>query len=122
MKISDGDKVVSLIAINKDEEKLKQQQILVMSENGFGKKTRLGEYRKQKRGGRGIKTMKITTKTGELIKSCLVEDEEFLAMVSQKGQIIKTPLKSISVLKRSTQGVRIMKLGQGDKIASITLL
>jgi DNA gyrase subunit A len=66
--------------------------------------------------------MKITTKTGELIKSCLVEDEEFLAMVSQKGQIIKTPLKSISVLKRSTQGVRIMKLGQGDKIASITLL
>lgn len=122
MKISDGDKVVSLIAINKDEEKLKQQQILVMSENGFGKKTRLGEYRKQKRGGRGIKTMKITEKTGELIKACLVENEEFLATVSQKGQIIKTPLKSISVLKRSTQGVRIMKLGQGDKIASITLL
>jgi DNA gyrase subunit A len=122
IKTSNDDRVVSLIAIKKDDEKPKQQQILVVSENGFGKRTGLREYRKQKRGGRGIKTMKVTTKTGDLIKSCLVKEEEFLAAVSQKGQIIKAPLKSISVLKRSTQGVRIMKLSQGDKIASITLL
>ncbi|GAI22362.1 unnamed protein product, partial [marine sediment metagenome] len=78
--------------------------------------------RKQKRGGYGIKTMKITTKTGSLIKSCLVEGEESLIAVSQKGQILKAPIKGISILRRSTQGVRIMRLNQGDKIAAITLL
>ncbi|MDD3487799.1 MAG: DNA gyrase subunit A [Candidatus Pacebacteria bacterium] len=121
MKISLDDKVVSLIPIELKEQKNKQQ-IIVISENGFGKKTNLGEYRKQKRGGRGIKTIKITAKTGNLVKSRLALDEEFLVAVSQKGQVIKAPLQSIPVLGRSTQGVRIMKLESGDKIASITLL
>ncbi|MFA5360497.1 MAG: DNA gyrase subunit A [Candidatus Paceibacterota bacterium] len=121
MKVSGDDKVVSLIAVKKNGQK-KSQQVLVISENGFGKRTNLGEYRKQKRGGRGIKTMKITAKTGNLIKSCLVEDEDSLVAISQKGQVIKVPLQSIPVLRRSTQGVRIMKLDSEDKIASITLL
>ena len=103
MKISSDDKVVSLIPIETKEQKNKQQ-IIVISENGFGKKTNLGEYRKQKRGGRGIKTIKITAKTGNLVKSRLALDEEFLVAVSQKGQVIKAPLQSISVLGRSTQG------------------
>jgi len=121
IKLSVDDSVVSLIVIKSKEEKVKKQ-ILVISENGFGKRTNLKEYRKQKRGGHGIKTMKITAKTGNLIKSCLVEEEESLIAISQKGQILKAPLKGISILRRSTQGVRIMKLNQGDKIAAITLL
>ncbi|MDD5760623.1 MAG: DNA gyrase subunit A [Candidatus Pacebacteria bacterium] len=121
MKVSGDDRVVSLVAVKKNEQD-KNQQILVVSENGFGKRTNLGEYRRQKRGGRGIKTIKITEKTGNLIKSCLVQDEEFLVAISQKGQAIKAPLQSIPILRRSTQGVRIMKLDLGDKIASITLL
>ena len=121
MKIPTDDKVVSLIAVKTGEQKNKQQ-VIVVSENGFGKRTNLGEYRKQKRGGQGIKTMKITSKTGSLVKSCLALDEEFLVAVSQKGQVIKAPLQSIPVLRRSTQGVRIMKLGKEDKIAGITLL
>ena len=66
--------------------------------------------------------MKITTKTGSLIKSCLIEEEESLIAVSQKGQIIKASLKDIALLGRSTQGVRIMRLDKEDKIAGITLL
>ncbi len=121
IKLSNNDKVISLIVIKTKEEKTKKQ-ILVISENGFGKRTNLKEYRKQKRGGHGIKTMKITTKTGNLIKSCLVKGEKSLIAVSQKGQILKAPLKGISILRRSTQGVKIMRLDQGDKIAAITLL
>jgi DNA gyrase subunit A len=121
IKISNEDNVVSLIVIKTKEEKTKKQ-ILVISENGFGKRTNLKEYRKQKRGGHGIKTMKVTLKTGGLIKSCLVEGEESLVAISQKGQILKAPLKSISILGRSTQGVRIMRLNQPDKISAITLL
>lgn len=121
MKIPTDDKVVSLIVIENQEQKNKPQ-VLVISENGFGKKTKLSEYRKQKRSGRGIKTMKITVKTGNLVKASLSFDEEYLIAVSQKGQVIKAPLDSIPILGRSTQGVRIMKLEQGDKIASITLV
>ena len=121
IKISNNDNVVSLIVIKTQEEKTKKQ-IFVISENGFGKRTNLKEYRKQKRGGHGIKTMKITAKTGNLIKSCLVEGEESLIAISQKGQILKAPLKGISILGRSTQGVRIMRLNQPDKISAITLL
>lgn len=121
MKISGEDRVVNLATVKKSEEENKGQ-ILAISENGFGKRTNLREYRRQKRGGRGIKTMKVTPKTGNLIKSCLVQNEEFLVVISQKGQVIKAPLQSVPVLRRSTQGVRIMKLDSGDKIAGVTLL
>jgi len=121
IKLSEDDNVVSLITVNTKEAKTKKQ-IFVISENGFGKRTNLKEYRKQKRGGHGIKTMKITTKTGNLIKSCLIEEQESLIAISQKGQILKAPLKGIALLRRSTQGVRIMKLDKEDKIAGITLL
>lgn len=130
IKLSDNDHVVSLIVVRQKIEKVKQprstslrgKQIFVISENGFGKRTNLQEYRKQKRGGYGTKTMKITSKTGNLIKSCLIKEEESLMAVSQKGQIIKAPIVSISILRRSTQGVRIMKLDKEDKISGITLL
>ncbi len=121
IKLANNDNVVSLITIKTKEEKTKKQ-IFVISENGFGKKTNLKEYRKQKRGGHGIKTMKITTKTGDLIKACLIVEEESLIAISQKGQILKASLKDISLLGRSTQGVRIMRLDKEDKIAGITLL
>lgn len=121
IKLTKNDAVVSLIVAKPKEDK-KKKQVLVISENGFGKKTGLSEYRKQKRGGSGIKTMKITAKTGGLIKACLIAEEESLVAVSQKGQILKALLSGVPVLGRSTQGVRIMRLDQNDKIAAITLL
>jgi len=121
IKLTNDDKVISLISVSSEEKKLKPT-ILVISSNGFGKKTKLADYRSQARGGKGIKTAKITKKTGSLVRACLVRDEESLVAISKKGQIIKSSLGGISVLRRSTQGVRIMKMASDDNVADITLL
>jgi DNA gyrase subunit A len=94
-----------------------------MSSNGFGKKTSLKEYRVQKRGGSGVKTAKVTSKTGKLIVAKVLSgvEEELIAM-SKKGQVIRTPLKEISSLGRQTQGVTIMRLRAGDSIASLACI
>ena len=96
-----------------------QNYLMVVSENGYGKRTDLKEYRLQTRGGSGIKTANITDKTGDLVASkVLFGEEEDLVVISQKGQIIRTPINSISIISRSTQGVRIMRLDKGDKVVS----
>lgn len=121
IKLTKEDKVISLLSITPEEKKHKPT-ILVVSSNGYSKKSRLSEYRKQKRGGQGVKTAKITKRTGFLINACLVKNEESLVSISKKGQIIKSSLSSIPILRRSTQGVRIMKMSPDDTIADITLL
>src|SRR3989344_2357742 len=98
-----------------------KQYLLVVMENGYGKRTEVGQYKVQGRGGAGIKTAKITSKTGTIILSSILDDsadDEDLIVISQKGQVIRTATKSISQLGRATQGVRIMRLDQGDKVAS----
>jgi len=121
LKLAENDKLINLITIAPEVIKA-IPQTLVISENGFGKRTKLNEYRKQKRGGSGIKTAKITEKTGVLVKTSLVQNQETLIAISQKAQIIKANLNSIPILRRATQGVRIMKLEKGDKIAGVSLL
>ncbi|HPC30866.1 MAG TPA: DNA gyrase subunit A [Candidatus Paceibacterota bacterium] len=117
MKLQKDDEVIALIRSDRD----LKSQILTVSEKGFGKKTPLKDYRLQKRGGRGIKTYKITQKTGQLIKGSLIKEEEFLIIVSALGQTVKINLNSIPTLNRATQGVKIMKLTENDKLTSITL-
>ncbi|MDP3902294.1 MAG: DNA gyrase subunit A [bacterium] len=97
--------------------------LLNMGEKGYGKKTEVKNYRVQKRGGSGIKTFKVTDKTGKLMVSTVVgpETKEMIA-ISLKGQVIRTSLDQVPVLGRQTQGVRIMRLKDGDKIASLTCL
>jgi len=121
IKLAKNDKVISLISVSSEESKFKPT-ILVISSNGFGKKTNLTDYRSQARGGKGIKTAKITERTGSLVRACLIKDEESLVAISRKGQIIKSSLNEVSVLRRSTQGVRIMKMASDDAVADITLL
>ncbi len=113
----EGDEVISVDVIKKEN---KNGAFLTMSANGFGKETSLKEYKVQKRGGSGIKTAKITPKTGKLIVAKVLtgEEEELIAM-SKKGQVIRTALKDISSLGRQTQGVTIMRLRAGDSIASL---
>ncbi|MEK7662368.1 MAG: DNA gyrase subunit A [Patescibacteria group bacterium] len=98
--------------------------LLVMSSHGYGKKTPLKEYKVQRRGGSGIKTMKITPKTGKLVVSKVVMDEEIKEVISmsKKSQVVRVTFDSIPSLKRQSQGVRIMKLREGDAIASLTCL
>ncbi len=93
--------------------------LLVVSENGYGKRTDLREYKLQGRGGSGIKTVQITPKTGELASSMILTgEEEDLIVISKKGQVIRTKIGTIAKLGRSTQGVRIMRMDAGDKVVS----
>jgi len=119
IKLRSGDQVVGADILGQENSK----QILVISENGFGKRSATSLYHRQNRGGIGIKTMKITPKTGKLIGMEVVDGNTAdIIVISKAGQIIRMPLKSVSTLSRSTQGVRVMKLDPGDKIASISTL
>lgn len=120
MRLGSGDAIVGFDIVKK--ETRDAAMLLVMSANGLGKKTPLKEYKLQKRGGSGIKTAKVTPKTGDLIMAKVITDEAELIAMSQKGQVIRTALDSVSKLGRQTQGVSIMKLRAGDKVASITCL
>ncbi|MEK7646602.1 MAG: DNA gyrase subunit A [Patescibacteria group bacterium] len=101
----------------------KNPALFVMSANGYGKKTELSEYKVQNRGGSGILTMKVTAKTGSLMAAKVVtdDDEEIVAM-SKKSQVIRVDIKEIPALSRATQGVRVMKLREGDQLASLICL
>jgi len=90
--------------------------------NGYGKQTPLAQYRLQRRGGSGIKTAKITKKTGLLMTAHLVTDEEEIIALSSKGQILKTRLADVRVAGRATQGVKIMTLNAGDKLVAAICL
>jgi DNA gyrase subunit A len=117
------DKDVYVVGADTIKESSKGGHILVMSANGYGKKTPLKEYKTQGRGGSGIKTVKVTEKTGDLISAKVVtaEFEEAVA-ISKKSQVIRCDLKEIPSLGRDTQGVRIMKLRDGDTLASLICL
>ncbi len=119
MKIGKGDFVIGVDRVPKGETAL---ALLTLSSNGLGKKTNIKEYKTQKRGGSGIKTAKVTPKTGKLIVAKIVGDENEIIAVSQKGQVIRVDLKSIPTSGRQTQGVTVMKMRAGDNIASITFL
>jgi DNA gyrase subunit A len=120
VKLGKGDFVVSTDVIKKD---MKNPVFFVISSNGYGKKTDLEEYKVQNRGGSGIKTMKVTPKTGDIISAKVMTDEiEEIAAISKKSQVIRVETKEIPTLGRQTQGVRIMKLREGDFLASITCL
>jgi len=124
IRLKSGDEVKGMDVIKNQKSKIKNQNnekqyLLVLTENGYGKRTEVKEYRIQGRGGSGIKTAKITLKTGKLVFSQVLEgEEEDLIVISLKGQVIRTKISSIPKLSRSTQGVRIMRLGEKDKVVS----
>jgi len=102
-------------------------QLFVIMENGFGKRTVIGQYRLQGRGGTGIKTAKVTDKTGKIVAAKIVNikkmEDEDAVIISGKGQVIRLPFDSVSVLGRATQGVRLMRFKEeGDKVASVAFV
>ncbi|KKR53461.1 MAG: gyrase subunit A protein [Parcubacteria group bacterium GW2011_GWA1_40_21] len=120
IRLGKGDSVVGADVIKKE---AKSPAFLVISQNGYGKKTDLKEYKTQNRGGSGIRTMKVTPKTGDIIASKIIteEDQEVVA-ISKKSQVIRVDSKEIPSLGRQTQGVRIMKLKEGDSLVSLICL
>ena len=120
IKIGKGDMVVGAHHIKPD---WKSGHLLVISANGYGKRTSLSEYKIQGRGGSGVLTSKVTSKTGPVIASQVVTDQEDeVIAISKKSQVVRVGLKEIPALGRQTQGVRIMKLHEGDSIASLICL
>jgi DNA gyrase subunit A len=93
--------------------------LLVVSEKGFGKRSELSDYRVQKRGGKGIITLKRTDKTGALIALKEVQPEDELMLITRHGVIIRLPVDSIRVISRNTQGVRVMNLDAGDTVVDV---
>lgn len=122
ISVGKDDEVISLAVIPAKVD-LKKLTLLTLSEKGYGKRTKLSNYRQQTRGGKGIITAKLSAKTGNLIFAKLIEDEnQDLVVISTRGTVIRTQVKSISALGRSTSGVRVMKLASNDKIASAVCL
>jgi DNA gyrase subunit A len=121
MKLDKGDHIAACDVIKKESAKI--AKLLVTTENGYGKMTKLDEYKTQGRGGSGIKTVQVTAKTGKLIVAKVIVDvgAEMLA-ISKNSQVIKTEINTIPTLGRATQGVRIMKLRDGDSVASLAIL
>src|SRR5262249_41008461 len=98
-------------------------QLLVITENGYGKRTQIDQFATHARGGVGIKAGMVTAKTGQTVDvRAITSLEDAVVVVSAQGQLIPLPLKSIAVIGRATQGVRIMRLNDGDKVASVALV
>ena len=118
MKLDKGVSIVAAIPVQFDSKD--DAELLTVSANGYGKKTSLSEYKIQGRGGSGIKTFKVTEKTGDLIAAQVVTPElDEIVAISKKSQVIRCELKEIPNLGRDTQGVRVMKLREGDSLASV---
>jgi DNA gyrase subunit A len=96
--------------------------ILTVTENGYGKRTKTDEYRCQARGGKGILTIKATERNGPVIYSCQVTDEDQLMIITGHGKIIRLRTSDISVIGRNTQGVKLIDLGEGEKVVSVAKL
>ena len=123
MTVKKGDVVVSAEMVPAS---AKKASLLVIMNKGYGKKTDMEEYKIQGRGGSGIKTAEVTAKTGEIIGAKVLTgaeaEEEEIVVISKKGQVIRTSSKEIPSLSRATQGVRIMKMREGDSIANMVAL
>ncbi len=123
MKLKDDkDKIVAMGVVAKE---AKDMELMVLSQNGYGKRSALKQFKLQKRGGSGIKAMKVTDKIGDIVgalMTSMADIESDLILTSQKGTIIRIPFKSVPLLGRVTQGVRVMKPQAGDGVAAFTIL
>ena len=118
IKLSEGDKVIGMESIIPG----LKGTLLAITENGFGKRTELDEYRVQNRGGRGVITYKVTQKTGKLVGCRVTGETNDVMMITDTGTIIRISVKDVSVLGRSTQGVTLMRTNDGGKVVSIELV
>jgi DNA gyrase subunit A len=120
IKLKAGDFVAGFDLVTKEEGK--ENRLLVVMANGFAKLTMLKEYKTQSRGGSGIKTANITPKTGALISAKTISGQTDIIALSAKGQVIRTKLDSVRVTGRAAQGVRIMSLAPGDRLAGVVVI
>jgi len=114
MDLDEGDEVVGMTVLDKTQ----KQDILSVTDSGYGKRTETEEYRVQSRGGKGIITMKTTDKNGEVIGARAVSNADDLMVITDKGQVVRIRIKEISTMGRNTQGVRLVRLKEGEKVVA----
>ncbi|MCZ7609604.1 MAG: DNA gyrase subunit A [Ignavibacterium sp.] len=114
VRLGKGDQVVGLLVIRND-----QTTVLVVTEKGYGKRSDINDYRITKRGGKGVITVKTTDKVGKMIAMMEVVDRDELVIISTQGMVIRQSVKDLRVMGRNTQGVRVIRLNEGDSIADI---
>lgn len=117
IKLKSGDKVISMVVVAKDLDRL-----LTISEKGFGKRTNVSAYRMQKRSGSGIIAMKVTDKTGKLVSALGVSEAEDIVIITENGVVIRQNIERISVIGRNTQGVKLIRLDENDKVSDVAKL
>jgi DNA gyrase subunit A len=115
--LQDGDEIVSMITIKRPD-----TQIVIIGENGYGKRTKFEDFRLTRRGAKGVISMNVTPKTGKVVSLTDITDSDDLVVMTQKGILIRQPADSIRVIGRNTQGVRLIRLDEGDTIADITVV
>lgn len=120
INLDDDDEVVSMITYDPSAEDAAAHSVLVVSEHGFGKRTDFDEYRKTARGGKGVKTLNITEKTGELVAMKNVTDENDLMIINRSGLTIRMAVSGIKIAGRATQGVKLINIKDGDSIAAVS--
>jgi DNA gyrase subunit A len=126
MKFKLDDRIVGMgVIYDSNKKTTADKQLLVVMQNGYGKRSEIKEYKVQNRGGSGVKTAKITKKTGMIVSARLVasDDARDVFVVTEAGQVLRSKLKTVSVLGRATQGVRIMRFKKdGDTVSSVALI
>ena len=115
IKLGKGQKVISLVIVREDE----PAAILTATENGYGKRSLVSGYPQRRRGGSGVKSMRTSDRNGNVIGAALVEDEDEIMLISNRGKLIRFPVRDISVVSRNTQGVRLVDLNEGERLTSI---
>lgn len=116
MRLKKDDEIVSLEIASND------KQVLIISENGYGKRTQVSKYKLQSRAGVGVKTYKITEKTGNIADAKIVEESDEVMIINSDGTLIRTPVSEISLLSRDTSGVKVMRSGENDVISAIEII
>ena len=112
---SEDDRLVGMLLIKRE-----GTTVLVATEKGFGKRTEIAQYRAQKRGGKGVLTMKTTDKVGKMVTIKEAVDNDDLMIITNQGVLIRLPVAQIRSIGRATQGVKLIKLGEGTLVSSIT--
>src|SRR3989338_9889648 len=116
IKLDSGDKVIGMLAAEENKE------ILTLTEKGYGKRTPVSDYRLCNRGGKGVTNIKITDKNGPVKSTKIVDGAEGLMLVSKNGIAIRIRCQDISLIGRATQGVRVMRLSEGDSLAAAAII
>ena len=122
INLDEGDYVIGVVCQDPEAEGAENRQVLVVSENGFGKRSDPMEYRQTARGAKGVITLKITEKTGALVAIENVTDDDDLMIINRSGMTIRMPVSSIRVAGRATQGVKLVSIREGDSIAAVSVV